>query len=82
MIKTTLTIEGMMCSMCESHMNTAIEKAFGVKKVTSSHAKKQTVVISEQPLDEEKLKEVVESCGFTFIQAKAEPYKKWNLFHK
>ena len=38
MIKTTLTIDGMMCGMCESHMNDAIRGAFDVKKVTSSHS--------------------------------------------
>ena len=38
MTKTTLKIDGMMCGMCESHMNDAIRKAFNVKKVTSSHS--------------------------------------------
>ena len=32
MTKTTLKIDGMMCGMCESHMNDAIRKAFNVKK--------------------------------------------------
>ena len=36
MIKTTLKIDGMMCGMCESHMNDLIRKNFQVKKVTSS----------------------------------------------
>ena len=41
MIKTTLKIEGMMCSMCEAHINDVIRKAVpGAKKVSSSHAKK------------------------------------------
>ena len=60
MVKTTLGIDGMMCGMCESHMNDAIRNNFDVKKVTSSHSKKQTEVISEEALDEGKLKEVVE----------------------
>ncbi len=46
MVKTTLGIDGMMCGMCESHMNDAIRNNFDVKKVTSSHSKKQTEVIS------------------------------------
>lgn len=37
MTKTTLKIDGMMCGMCESHVNDAIRNAFEVKKVTSSH---------------------------------------------
>ena len=52
MVKTTLGIDGMMCGMCESHMNDAIRNNFDVKKVTSSHSKKQTEVISEEALDE------------------------------
>ena len=33
MFKTTVGIEGMMCGMCEAHVNDAIRKAFDVKKV-------------------------------------------------
>ena len=39
MIKTTLKIDGMMCGMCEAHMNDVIRKNFKVKKVTSSAKK-------------------------------------------
>ncbi|UQT47967.1 hypothetical protein M5E87_24950 [Flavonifractor plautii] len=37
MTKYTLVVDGMMCGMCESHVNDAVRKAFPVKKVTSSH---------------------------------------------
>lgn len=47
MTKTTLKIDGMMCGMCESHMNDAIRNAFKVKKVTSSHTAGESVIISE-----------------------------------
>ena len=33
MIKTTLGIEGMMCGMCESHINNAIRNNFKVKRL-------------------------------------------------
>ena len=33
MTKTTLEVDGMMCGMCESHVNEAIRKALDVKKV-------------------------------------------------
>ena len=55
MIKTTVGIEGMMCGMCESHVNDAIRKSFDVKKVSSSHSKKKTEIISEEAIDEDKL---------------------------
>ena len=37
MLKITMGIDGMMCGMCESHINDAIRREFKVKKVTSSH---------------------------------------------
>ena len=43
MVQTTLKVDGMMCGMCESHINDAVRNAFSVKKVTSSHSKGQTV---------------------------------------
>lgn len=50
MIKTTVQVEGMMCGMCESHVNDAVRKACQVEKVTSSHGKGETVILSQQPL--------------------------------
>lgn len=39
MTKTTLHIDGMICDMCESHINEVIRKNFKVSKVKSSHKK-------------------------------------------
>lgn len=58
MQKITLEIDGMMCGMCESHINDAIRKAFSVKKVSSSHSKDRTEIITADELDEDKLKAV------------------------
>lgn len=80
MIKTTLTINGMMCGMCESHMNDAIRNAFAVKKVTSSHTNGETVIISESALDEEKLKKTVSDTGYELVKIDSEPYKKEGFF--
>ena len=45
MFKTTMKVEGMMCGMCEAHVNDAVRREFPkVKKVTSSHGKGETVV--------------------------------------
>ena len=56
MYQTTLKIDGMMCGMCESHINDTIRKAAPVKKVTSSHAKGEAVVLTDEPLDIEAVK--------------------------
>ena len=39
MLQITVKIDGMMCGMCEAHVNDAIRKAFPVKKVSASHSK-------------------------------------------
>ena len=80
MVKTTLKIDGMMCWMCESHVNEAIRRDFKVKKVTSSHAKKETEIISEDALNEEKLKAVIEETGYQLLSVTSEPYEKKGLF--
>ena len=64
MLEYTLKIDGMMCGMCESHVNDAIRRSFPVKKVTSSHKKGETVIRCEQALDEEKLKSVIAETGY------------------
>lgn len=64
MIKTTLKIEGMMCSMCEAHINDVIRGNFNVKKVTSSHAKGETVVLSDEVLDSDRLASVIADTGY------------------
>ena len=76
MTKTVLRIDGMMCSMCEAHMNDAIRKAFQVKKVTSSHKNQCTEILSETPLDEELLKKTVAETGYTLQGISSEPYEK------
>ena len=76
MIKITANIEGMMCGMCEAHMNDAIRAEFKVKKVTSSHSDKQTVIICDANIDEDKLRAVVEKTGYKLLGVKSEPYRK------
>ena len=52
MIQTTVKVSGMDCSMCEAHINDTIRTAFPVEKVSSSHSKGETVILSQEPLDE------------------------------
>ena len=82
MVKTTLKIDGMMCGMCESHVNDAIRNAFPVKKVTSSHSKGETVIISEEALSEDKIREVMQPTGYALKDITSEPYEKKGLFSR
>jgi len=76
MIKVTLDIDGMACGMCEAHVNDAVRQSFKVKKITSSHSKGKTEIISESSLDGEKLKAVIKGLGYTVTGIAIEPYEK------
>lgn len=80
MIQTTLKINGMACGMCESHVNDAIRNAFSVKKVTSSHSKGETVILSEQPLDEALLRSTITATGYELQSVQSATYEKKSLF--
>ncbi len=67
MITTTLGIEGMACSMCEAHVNDAIRRNFSVKKVKSNRRKKSCVVVSEEPLDEARVRAVITELGYDLV---------------
>ena len=79
MVKITVGIEGMACGMCETHLSEAVRNAFRVKKVTSSHTKKQTVILAEQDIPEQELKDAVAKAGYDVISVSSEPYEKKGL---
>lgn len=72
MIKTVIGIDGMVCGMCEAHINDTIRASFRVKKVKSSRRKGETVVTSEEPLDEENLKRTIAETGYTVTFVRSE----------
>ena len=65
MEKITLKIDGMMCGMCENHVNDAIRNAFNVSKVTSSHSKGTTVFETEDTISDDDIKAVIDKTGYT-----------------
>lgn len=81
MIQTTVQVSGMVCSMCEAHINDAIRAAFSVEKVSSSHSKGETVILSKEPLDENALRTAIDATGYTAGEIHAETYEKKGLFH-
>ena len=72
MIRTTANVSGMVCGMCEAHVNDAVRNAFSVKKVSSSRSKGETVIESELPIDPEKLKQVVNATGYVMLSVNKE----------
>lgn len=81
MNKYTLKIDGMMCSMCEAHMNDVIRKTIPeAKKVSSSHSKGISTFVCDE-FDTEKLKEAIKNIGYELLDVTSEPYEnKWGLF--
>jgi copper chaperone CopZ len=84
MDRITVRIEGMMCQMCESHVNDAVRNAFPVKKVTSSHQKGEMEILTQTPIDGERLRAVIGQLGYTVGEIRTEPYEKrsFSLFRK
>lgn len=86
MIKTTVKVDGMMCGMCESHVNDAVRKAFQVDKVSSSHSKGETTIITDGPVDQDRLKAAIKATGYEIKGITSEPYEKkkglFSFLHK
>ena len=81
MIKTTMKIEGMMCSMCEAHVCDAIRKAVpSAKKVAASRGKKEASFLTEEAVDAERLKAAVDATGYTCLGIESAPYEKKGWF--
>lgn len=79
MVQITLKIQGMMCGMCESHINDAVRSHFQVKKVSSSHIKGRTVIQSQEPLDREQLVRVINDTGYQAGEVVSRPLEKRGL---
>lgn len=77
-----LEIHGMMCGMCESHINDAIRNNFDVKKVTSNRRKDETVILSKEKLDENKLLEVIKATGYDYKGMQVNEVEEKGFFSK
>ena len=64
MIKVTVDVTGMMCGHCEAHVNKAVEAAFGVQNVISSHEAGTTTFTAPEKVDEAKLRQVITDAGY------------------
>ena len=79
MIQTTIGVGGMMCSMCEAHINDAIRRAFDVKSAKSNRKTKQCVVVSASELDKDQVRKVIEELGYEFCGMECGPVQKRGL---
>ena len=80
MIELTVKVEGMKCGMCESHVNDVVRRVDGVKKVSSSHSKNQTVIIAEDGVNQEAIIKAITAQGYGVGDVQSQPYVKRGLF--
>ena len=77
MIKITLKIDGMMCSMCEAHVCDTIRKAVpAAKKVKANRARGEATFLTEKAVDEEAVTAAVTATGYTCLGVTAAPTVK------
>ena len=70
-MKKVLTVEGMMCAHCQSHVQKALEGVVGVTAVNVDlEAKKATVEMAENVADE-LLTAAVKDAGYEPVDCKA-----------
>ena len=72
MNKYILGIEGMSCSMCETHVQDAIYNKYNVKKAKASRKSKELVVITEQDISEEDFRKVLDPTGYRMVSYRRE----------
>lgn len=70
--KITLQIDGMMCGMCESHINDAIRSNLNVKKLKTSHATGLSEFQTNDVVSDDKLKEIITKTGYRVLDIKRE----------
>ena len=79
MIRTTVKVEGMMCGMCEAHVNDAVRRAIPVRKVSSSHTKGETQILTEETPDPEQIRSAINATGYTVTEVRSAPWEKNGL---
>lgn len=80
MTKYTVKVEGMMCGMCEAHINDACRRILPLKKVSSSHTKGETVIVAADGLTDDAILAAFKDTGYTAVSVAREPYEKHGFF--
>lgn len=74
-----MTVEGMMCGMCEAHVNDALRKVPGVKKASASRTKKLVTIECDDTVADEALLKAVNDTGYEASDVRPAPGKKGGL---
>ena len=72
-MKVTMKIDGMMCGMCEAHINDVVRKTVpGAKKVKSRHSKGLCTFLTEEEPDEKALRDAIAETGYRVLSMDVE----------
>ncbi|MCM1306370.1 MAG: heavy metal translocating P-type ATPase [Bacteroides sp.] len=82
MKKYVLKVDGMMCGMCEAHVNDAVRKSANVTDVKSSHSKGTTEITCEDEINVEAIKAAIEQQGYKVSSVNEAPAEKQGFFAK
>ena len=63
-----LIVNGMMCGGCENRVKNAIKNIEGVENVTADHNTGKVIVISNNEVSEEIIKETLEDIGYEVVR--------------
>lgn len=80
MLEIKVKIDGMACSMCESHICDVIRKNFDVKKVSASHRKGEAVILSEENIADVLIISAIERTGYHVTGIEKSEYVKKSRF--
>ncbi len=62
-----LKVDGMMCGMCEAHVNNAVRKAANVKSVSASHSSGTVKIKADEELNLDAIKKAIEDEGYKVL---------------
>ena len=68
MKETNLMVNGMMCGGCENRVKNAIKNIEGVENVAADHNTGKVIVISDNEVSEEIIKETLEDIGYEVVR--------------
>lgn len=78
-----MTVEGMMCDMCQAHVADALRRVPGVEKVTVNRRKRLARIQCGESVTDEALLRAVNGTGYTASDVRpAEEPEKRGLFRR
>jgi len=81
MVKTTVKIDGMACTMCEAHIKDVIYKIEpSAKKVKASHTAGEASFVTEAPVDKARLQKAIDDTGYRCVSFDTQPYENRGIF--